>query len=82
MVVKPEVSCTMEKIDKNIVVFVRIFLDVFQGIAKTCQAPPPSSPALPQILPFLAKKSQVWDFFDQQYQPEPRLFSLIFPLNF
>lgn len=43
----------------------------------------PFLPCLTQILPFLAKKSQVWDFFfDQQCQPKPKLFSLIFPLNF
>lgn len=82
MVLKAEVSFTMEKIDKNILIFVKIFLDFFQGIAKTCQVPPFSSPALPQILPFLAKKSQVWDFFDRQCQPKHKLFSLIFPLNF
>lgn len=29
MVLKAEVSCTMEKIDKNILIFVKIFLDVF-----------------------------------------------------
>lgn len=57
MVLKAELTFTVEKIDKNILLFVKIFSDVFQSIAKTCQSPPLSSPALPQILPFLTKKS-------------------------
>lgn len=40
MVLKAEVSFSVERTDKNILVFVKIFLDVFQGIAKSCQGPP------------------------------------------
>lgn len=29
-----------DKIDKNSLIFVKIFVDVFQGITKSCQAPP------------------------------------------
>lgn len=45
MVLKAEVSFTVgkkkkDKIDKNTLIFVKIFVDVFQGITKSCQAPP------------------------------------------
>lgn len=44
MVLKAEASFTMgkkkDKIDKKTLVFVKIFVDVFQGITKSCQAPP------------------------------------------
>jgi len=63
-----------KKIDENILIFVKILLDVFQGIANSCQAPPLSSPALPQVLPFLAKKFQVWDFLTNNVSQNPGSF--------
>lgn len=81
-VLKQKYLSLWEKNDKNILIFVKILLDVFQGITEIWQAPPPSSPACPTYFHFWLKYLKVWAFFDRQCQPKPGLFSLIFPHNF